>query len=264
MALPADLRQAGEQHQIERIILTVGATTLVQPRLTKSRAFSGRPTRGNSYIEGTRPVRSGLPPPPSSPANLDREETRAGFPYGFRGFCRSRCTARRAGRAQRGTLSAPVSSLDFRGERLRRRPPHEPARVPQFNLSVYQNYRPDYLNRFSFMSQYASVPDSASFSWARDQGVVPDSLFAFTSAPCLTSAAITPGLALNPVTAMCRGVTSAAPLRGERRSESQHRVDPLLAGLSGTRRDLGEVVSPSLPASTPWAMSPTPGISSPL
>ena len=47
-------------------------------------------------------------------------------------------------------------------------------------------HRPDYLNRFSFMSQYASVPDSASFSWARDQGVVPDSLFAFTSAPCPT------------------------------------------------------------------------------
>ena len=45
-----------------------------------------RPMRGTSRIEGTRPVRSGLPPPPSSPANLDREETRAGFPYSFRGF----------------------------------------------------------------------------------------------------------------------------------------------------------------------------------
>ena len=42
--------------------------------------------RGNSRIEGTRPVRSGLRPPPSSPANLVREETRAGFPYSFRGF----------------------------------------------------------------------------------------------------------------------------------------------------------------------------------
>ena len=59
---------------------------VVQPRLTKSREFSGRPTRGNSRIEGTRPVRSGLPPPPSSLANLYKEETRAGFPYGFRGF----------------------------------------------------------------------------------------------------------------------------------------------------------------------------------
>ena len=93
---------------------------LFQPRLTKSREFSGRPTRGNSRSEGTRPVRSGLPPPPSRLPNLDREETRAGFPYSFRGFCRSRRTARRAHRA---TLSVPVSSLDFRGERLRRRLP---------------------------------------------------------------------------------------------------------------------------------------------
>ena len=77
-------------------------------------------TRGNSRIEG-RPVR--FPRPPSSPANLDREETRAGFPYRFPGFCRSRRTARRAGRAHRATLSVPVSSLDFRGERLRRRLP---------------------------------------------------------------------------------------------------------------------------------------------
>ena len=75
-----------------------------------------RSTRcGGSRIEGTRPVRSRLPPPPSSPANLDREETRAGFPYSFRRFCRSRRTARRAGRAHRATLSVPVSSLDFRG-----------------------------------------------------------------------------------------------------------------------------------------------------
>ena len=87
------------------------------------REFSGRPTRGNSRIEGTRPVRSGLPPPPSSPANLYREETRAGFPYGFRGFCRSRCNTRRARRAKRPALSVPVSSPDFRGERLCRRLP---------------------------------------------------------------------------------------------------------------------------------------------
>ena len=79
-----------------------------------------RPTRGNSRIEGTRPVRTSLRPPPSRLANLDREETRAGFPYSFRGFCRSRRTARRAGRAHRATLAVPVSSLDFRGERLRR------------------------------------------------------------------------------------------------------------------------------------------------
>ena len=45
-----------------------------------------RPMRGNSRIEGTRPVRSGLPPPPSRLPNLDREETRAGFPYSFRAF----------------------------------------------------------------------------------------------------------------------------------------------------------------------------------
>ena len=64
-------------------------------------------TRGNSRIEGTRPVRSGLRPPPSL-ANLDRDETRAGFSYSFRGFCRSRRTARRAGRAHRATLSVPV------------------------------------------------------------------------------------------------------------------------------------------------------------
>ena len=60
--------------------------SLIPARLTKSREFSGRPMRGNSRIEGTRPVRSGLPPPPSSPADLDREETRVGFPRSFRGF----------------------------------------------------------------------------------------------------------------------------------------------------------------------------------
>ena len=57
---------------------------------------------------------------PSSRANLDREETRADFPYGFRGFAAVRRTTRRARRAKRAALSAPVSDLDFRGERLRR------------------------------------------------------------------------------------------------------------------------------------------------
>ena len=64
-----------------------------------------------------------LRPPPSSPANLDREETRADFPYSFRGFAEVGCNTRRAGSAERAALSAPVSSLDFRGERLRQRPP---------------------------------------------------------------------------------------------------------------------------------------------
>ena len=69
-----------------QLLRTPANSHLFQPRLTKSREFSGRPTRGNSRSEGTRPVRSGLPPPPSSLPNLDREETRAGFPYSFRGF----------------------------------------------------------------------------------------------------------------------------------------------------------------------------------
>ena len=98
---------------------------LVQPRrLTKSRVFSGRPTRDNSRIEGTRPVRSGLPPPPSSRANLDREETRAGFLPSFRGFAGVGRTTRRPGGAERAALSLRVSSLDFRGERSAR-----PARL---------------------------------------------------------------------------------------------------------------------------------------
>ena len=102
---------------------------LVQPRLTKSREFSGRPMRGNSRIEGTRPVRSGLRPPPSSPANLGREETRAGFLPSFRGFAGVGCNTRRPGGAERVALSIPVSSLDFRGERLRR--PRRQAATPQ-------------------------------------------------------------------------------------------------------------------------------------
>ena len=101
-----------------------------QARLTTRTESVCRPNpvlsmRGTSYIEGPRPVRSGLRPPPSSLANLYRDETRAGFPYSFRGFAEVGCNTRRAGRAQRGTLSAPVSSLDFRGERLRRRLPRE-------------------------------------------------------------------------------------------------------------------------------------------
>ena len=96
---------------------------LVQPRLTNSREFSGRPTRGNSRIEGTRPVRFRLRPPPSRLANLDWEETRASFPRSFRGLAEVGCNTRRAGSAERVALSVPVSSLDFRGERLRRRLP---------------------------------------------------------------------------------------------------------------------------------------------
>ena len=76
---------------------------LFQPRLTKFREFSGRPTRGNSRIEGTRPVRSGLPPPPSRLPNLDREETGAGFPYSFRGF--AGVGAPRDARETRGTCA---------------------------------------------------------------------------------------------------------------------------------------------------------------
>ena len=37
--------------------------------------------RGASYIEGPRPVRSGLRPPPSSLANLYRDETRARYDF---------------------------------------------------------------------------------------------------------------------------------------------------------------------------------------
>ena len=53
--------------------------------------------------------------PPSSPANLDKARTRAGFPYSFRGFAEVGCNTRRAGSAERGALSVPVSDLDFRG-----------------------------------------------------------------------------------------------------------------------------------------------------
>ena len=114
---------AQSQARVPRGLPTPTNSHVVQPRLTKSREFSGRPTRGNSRIEGTRPVRSGLPPPPSSPANLDREETRAGFLPSFRGFAGVGCNTRRPGGAERAALSLPVSSLDFRGERLRRRLP---------------------------------------------------------------------------------------------------------------------------------------------
>ncbi len=120
---PCAAPPAKSQARVPRGLPTPTNSHLVQPRLTKSREFSGRPTRGNGRIEGTRPVRSGLPPPPSSPANLDRKETRAGFPYRFRGFRRVRRNARRAERAEPASLSIPVSSLDFRGERLRRESP---------------------------------------------------------------------------------------------------------------------------------------------
>ena len=81
-----------------------------------------------SRIEGTRPVRSGLPPPPSSPANLDREETRAGFPYSLQppeerqrpGFCRSRRTARRAGRAQKLSRQRKIEVLKENRENRQR------------------------------------------------------------------------------------------------------------------------------------------------
>ena len=88
-----------------------------------AKSSEGRPTRGNSRIEGTRPVRSSLRPPPSRPANLYRDETRAGFPYSFRGFAEVGCNTRRAGSAERAAFPVPVSDLDFRGERLRRRLP---------------------------------------------------------------------------------------------------------------------------------------------
>ena len=42
---------------------------------------------------------------------------------GFRGFAEVGCNTRRAGSAERAALSVPVSDLDFRGERLRRRLP---------------------------------------------------------------------------------------------------------------------------------------------
>ena len=47
----------------------------------------------------------------------------AGFLPSFRGFAGVGRTTRRPGGAERAALSLPVSSLDFRGERLRRRLP---------------------------------------------------------------------------------------------------------------------------------------------
>ena len=89
---------------------------LVQPRLTKSREFSGRPTRGNSRIEGTRPVRSGLPPPPSRLPNLDREETRVGFPSLVSGaFAGVGRTTRRPGRARKEPHYRSRSRLSISG-----------------------------------------------------------------------------------------------------------------------------------------------------
>ena len=64
---PPRKRQPHPRRKVKRGFPTPTNSHLVQPRLTKSREFSGGPMRGNSRIEGTRPVRSGLPPPPSSP-----------------------------------------------------------------------------------------------------------------------------------------------------------------------------------------------------
>ena len=51
-----------------------------------------------------------------------------GFPYSFRGFAGVGCNARRSGGAERAAFSGPVSSPDFRGERLRR--PRRQAAAP--------------------------------------------------------------------------------------------------------------------------------------
>ena len=70
--------------------------------------------------DSPRPVRSGLRPPPSSLANLYRDETRAGFPYSFRGFAEVGCNTRRAGSAERAALSGgllycrPLASSSLR------------------------------------------------------------------------------------------------------------------------------------------------------
>ncbi len=63
------------------------------------------------------------PPTAKQAAQSRQGGDEGGFSAQFPGFCRSRRTARRAGRAHRATLSVPVSSLDFREERLRRRLP---------------------------------------------------------------------------------------------------------------------------------------------
>ena len=98
---------------------------LLPSQVRPSPAKSGykRSTRCGSRIEGTRPVRSGLPPPPGSPANLDREETRAGFLPSFRGFAGVGCNTRRPGGAERAVfIVAPglVSRFPGGGGRLRR------------------------------------------------------------------------------------------------------------------------------------------------
>ena len=64
-----------------------------------------------------RPVRSGLPPPPSRPANLYREETRAGFPYDFRGFARAlRDALKDIGRNEVKPTSALMAQTLFLGQ----------------------------------------------------------------------------------------------------------------------------------------------------
>ena len=64
------------------------------------------------------PRRSQARVPPRAP-----NSRRAGFPYSFRGFAEVGCNTRRAGSAERAAFPVPVSDLDFRGERLRRRLP---------------------------------------------------------------------------------------------------------------------------------------------
>ena len=79
-----------------RQLRTLAAGPSSPPRILSAKTL--RLMRGNSPpSRGRDRFRSGLRPPPSRLPNLDREETRAGFPYSFREFCRSRRTARRAG-----------------------------------------------------------------------------------------------------------------------------------------------------------------------
>ena len=63
---------------------------------------------------GQRPVRSGLRPPPSRPANLYRDETRASFPYSFRGFAEVGCNTRRA-EVRNGPHYRPRSRISISG-----------------------------------------------------------------------------------------------------------------------------------------------------
>ena len=162
---------------------------LVQPRLTKSCEFSGRPTRGNSRIEATRPVRYGLPPPPSRPANLYRDETRAGFPYGFRSFAEVGCNTRRAGSAERAALSVPVSDLDFRGERLRQR--EDPSvrwsaygrPIPGFG--VVADYRSPEPSHFDIEGVGTTISDRTAIIGTRSRSGT--AIRSLRAAPCTAS-----------------------------------------------------------------------------